>query len=108
LLLLGSCEKPGGAVEKKDWDAVLAGDHVIITYSKPRLVGAFFDAKVYKHPRQFPATEILIPLSANNRPDAVWVRYDNNYEKFTTYHAGNMDQLQDLAKGRANPRDVGH
>jgi hypothetical protein len=50
----------------------------------------------------------LIPLTANNRPAAIWVRYDNNYEKFSTYHVGNMDQLQDPAKGRAEPRDKGN
>ncbi len=97
LAILGSCSTSAPA-DKKGWQAALDGDRLLVTYSKPRLVGVGFDEKIAGQSGEIPAIEILVPLTADALPDYVWVRYEEEYRKFAKYEPHSALRLQDLVK----------
>jgi uncharacterized protein (TIGR03067 family) len=86
--LLGSCSaETAVAGDKKHWEAVLAGEHLLIAYSEPRRYTAVGDGDVT-------VGEILIPISSSKNPEWVLIRAGDHYRAFAKYEFDVCKALQ--------------
>jgi hypothetical protein len=108
LALLGNCSSSSDG-NRKGWKAALEGDHVLVTYSRPRVVGVVHQEKCFKdrEPGELLAAEILVPIWPDALPDHVWVRYEDQYYTFAKYQIHRAQELRDLLSSFPSRDDRG-
>ena len=79
--MLGSCSAENDAkiANKERWEKALKGDHLRVTFAKPRLFSVNADESALN------ALEILAPIGASKRPDHIFVRNGDRYRAFAKY-----------------------
>ena len=80
--LLGSChtETTFHVGNQEHWDKFLKGDHVLVTFAKPRLFGVTSGEE-----ETVSAGEILIPISPSQSPPQILVRDGDRIRAFAKY-----------------------
>jgi hypothetical protein len=105
--LLGSCSLEDG-VEiacKERWEEALNGEHILVSYPKPRLFSVNADeSDLY-------ALEILVPIGPAKRPDHIFVRDGDWYRAFAKYDSelctAFMKQLERMLPPMPGKRSAG-
>jgi hypothetical protein len=92
--LLGSCTSDSSlhVGKKEHWEKALKGDHLRVQFEKPRRF-----AVTGNRPggAEVEAYEILVPISASQGPDHIFVRTGNGYRAFTKYQFKIRKFIQD-------------
>jgi hypothetical protein len=80
--LLGSChaETTFHVGNQEHWDKFLKGDHLLVTFDKPRLFGVTSGEE-----ETVSAKEILIPISPSQSPPQILVRDGDRIRAFAKY-----------------------
>jgi hypothetical protein len=93
--LLGSChtETTLHFGKKENWDEALKGDHILITFAKPR-VFSVNDQQDSAKESELEAAEILVPIGPNSSPKAIYVRSGERYRAFAKYEFQILDAFQ--------------
>jgi hypothetical protein len=97
IALLGDChtENPRKAT-KEQWDNALKGDHLRVQFAKPRKFA------VSGEPEEVDADEIVVPISASQAPDCVYVRSGDGYRAFAKYEYKICSFIQENLKSLAD------
>ncbi len=92
--LLGNCHTENDAriATKERWEKALKGDHLRIQFAKPRRFA------VTGEPPEVEADEIVVPISASQIPDHIFVRSGNTYRAFAKYEYKICAFIQDSLK----------
>jgi hypothetical protein len=90
--LLGNCTSASGAATKEQWEKALKGDHLRIEFARPRKFAVTGEQK------EVEAYEILVPISASQSPDHIFVRTGNTYSAFAKYQHKMCKFIQDNLK----------
>ena len=79
--LLGNCSSESGATvaTKERWEKALKGDHLRIQFVKRRQFA------VTGEPPEVVADEIVVPISASQSPDHIFVRNGSTYRAFAKF-----------------------
>jgi hypothetical protein len=96
--LLGNCstENDARVANKQRWEKALKGDHLRVQFEKPRKFGV-----TGRGPEgaEVEADEILVPISASQIPDHIFVRTGNTYRAFAKYQHKICKFIQDELQG---------
>lgn len=92
--LLGNCHSESGptVATKERWEKALKGDHLRIQFAKPRRFA------VTGEPAEVEAEEIVVPISASQAPDHIYVRSGKTYRAFAKYEFKICSFIQDNLK----------
>lgn len=92
--LLGNCSSESGptVATRERWEKALKGDHLCVSFGKPRRFA------VTGLPPELDADEILVPISATQKPDHIFVRSGKRYRAFAKYEHKVCTLLQDSLK----------
>src|SRR5262249_38373859 len=93
--LLGSCNSESGATiaTKERWEKALQGTHLRIRFAKARVFGV-----TAGEPPQVKAEEIVVPISASQSSDHIFVRSGKSYRAFAKYEPKMCFFIQDRLK----------
>ena len=93
--LLGSChsETTLQLGNKENWDEALKGDHILVTFAKPR-VFSVNDQQDSAKESELSASEILVPIGPSSSPKQIYVRSGDRYCAFSKYEFPICDVFQ--------------
>ncbi len=105
IALLGSChtETTLHVGTKEHWNEALKGNHILVTFTKPRLF-SMSDQQDSSKECELRATEILIPIGRYASPEQIYVRSDDHYRTFSKYEPRICDAFQKTLQHITLPR----